>query len=83
MSGSSDTARDSAATASTLDAGAIEHESERGPRLAVVRIETARLARVIGGGGERVEGRLRVGARHLEPHRAGVGHADMGGGVVG
>ena len=58
-------------------AGAIEHEPERRPRLAVVRPEPARLARVLRGQRQRRDVRRLVGARHLELHDAGVGEPDV------
>ena len=64
-------------------AGPVEHESQRRPRLARLRIEPARLARVMGGQGERGHVGRRIGARHLELHDAGVGQPDMRRRVLG
>ena len=64
-------------------AGPVEHESKRRPRLAGLRIEPARLARVMGGQGERGRVGRRIGARHLELHDAGVGQPDMRRRVLG
>lgn len=50
----------------------------RGPGLCRLRIEATGLARVVRGQRERFDIGLRVRARHLEVHDAGVGHADVG-----
>ena len=58
-------------------AGAIEHEPQRRPRLAVVLTEPARLARVLRGQGQRRRVGRFIGTRHLELHDAGVGEPDV------
>jgi hypothetical protein len=57
--------------------GALQHEPERGPRLAGPRIETARLARVAHRRLQRDRVRNGVGSRHLELQRTRIGEPDV------
>jgi len=66
-----------------LLATALEDEAKGRPRLRRLRIEAARLARVARRQRQRRFVRGRIGARHFELHRAGVGEADVGRGVIG
>ena len=63
-------------------AGAFQHEAQRGPRLGQVWIETTGVPRMGFGQPQRLGIRRRVGARGLELHGAGVGHADLIGGFA-
>ena len=77
LSASSATARRERRQRVGMIAGAIEHESQRRPRFAVLRVQPARFARH----GERDLKRAAVGraigARHLELHGAGVRQPDV------
>ena len=58
-------------------AGAIEHERERGPRFTGLRVQPARLARMLRRQRQRRHVGRRIGPRRLELHDARVGEADM------
>ena len=64
-------------------AGPLQHEPERRPRFTRLRIEPARLARMVGRLGQRVRVGRRIGARHLELHHAGVRQPDVRRRVLG
>ena len=65
-------------SASAWSPVAVEHESERRPRLAVLRVEPAGLARVmVSASASAAASGVAIGARHLELHDAGVGQADV------
>ena len=57
--------------------GAIEHEAEGGPRLAVPGIESTGLAGMLERLLQRLHVRRRIGARHFELHGARVREADL------
>ena len=63
-------------------AGAIEHQCERRPRFAGLRVEPAGFARVLRGTRQRRLVWRRIRARRLELHDARVGEADVTGRVL-